>query len=287
MSSSILPSGKTVSVIMNAFKRPQNIGLQLDAVRSQTHQVSEIMLWINGTERELLPELEGVTVAHCSENLGVWARFAFALNAKSDFVWLIDDDTVPGPGWLACALEAFDKTPGIIGSRGLKFAGKESYLIYDEVGPNAMNETTEEVDIVGHNWIFPRAWLAAFWGEYHHAHRSEISGEDIHLSYAIKKNLGFGTFVPPHPPGKPEVWGELRGKSAFDGTDSAAISQQPKSLSKFEKAYRHYIKLGLMPLALSREEPASKRVSRRFIGSVASRLPGLVTRLARAFKIRK
>lgn len=277
----------TVTVVMNVFKRPENFESQLAAIRRQTHPVNQVMVWING-DAELKSEVtKNLIIGRCSENLGVWARFAFALTAKSDFVWLIDDDTIPGDHWLESALSSFQAQPGVIGSRGLRFAGKESYLIYSEMGPSSANETIQEVDIVGHNWIFPRTWLSIFWAEYSNAMPSEISGEDIHLSFSIKKHLGLGTFVPPHPREQKAIWGELSDLPDADGTDSAAISRSPGALAKFEKAYKHYIRLGFTPLAVQTTRPVSVRSKTWVIGTFASRFPAALQWLAKFLGVKK
>ena len=64
----------------------------------------EIFIWHNfGVE---LPQINDpcVTISSCSSNLGVWARFAYALNCKSDYICIFDDDAIPGRKW-------FEKLP--------------------------------------------------------------------------------------------------------------------------------------------------------------------------------
>ena len=40
-------------------------------------------------------------------NYGVWARFAYALNARTDYVCVLDDDTIPGNRWLGNCLNTY------------------------------------------------------------------------------------------------------------------------------------------------------------------------------------
>lgn len=277
----------SVTVVMNVFKRPENFEAQLAAIRRQTHEVNQIMVWVNGAATLENRLTRGLLIGRCSENLGVWARFAFALNAKSDFIWLIDDDTIPGDMWLENALRTFAHSPGVIGSRGLRFAGRESYLLYSESGPAAANVDIEEVDIVGHNWIVPRSWLGVFWAEYFHALPSDTSGEDIHLSFAIKKHLGLGTFVPPHPIEQKMLWGELPRAAKLDGTDDAAISRSPHALKKFENAFKHYIRLGFSPISLLQSRSIQVKTQTWLIGNVASRFPRTLQGLAELLGIKK
>jgi hypothetical protein len=60
------------------------------------------MLWYNnpGDEFPNRMVIENTTSAFCNRNLGVWSRFAYALNAKTKYVCVFDDDTIPGNNWL-------------------------------------------------------------------------------------------------------------------------------------------------------------------------------------------
>ena len=280
-------SNPTVAVVLNVFRRGANFQLQLEAIKGQTYKVEEILVWENGVDSVAIDPLLESKHARSETNLGVWARFAFALNAKSDFVWIIDDDVIPGTQWLENAMSTFDSHNGVIGSRGLRFRGDISYSLYDEYGAHNPNGEVEQVDIVGHNWLFPRRWLSVFWQEYGNAFNSDLAGEDIHLSFAVQKHLGLGTFVPPHPSDRREMWGELQSESLFDGTDKSAISKQSKSLRRFENAYRHYIKLGFRPLV--HEFPGNHSHSLKDLG-VAKALyiaPKLTHLIAKIFRMSK
>jgi len=275
-------SDYSVSVVMNVFKRGRNFADQLRAIQTQTHKVEEILVWENG--EDTAGPIESCTIIRSSANLGVWARFSAALNTSSDFVWLIDDDTIPGPFWLENALSTFKASPGVIGSRGLRFRSQHSYTLYDEFGPNSPSSEIQAVDIVGHNWIFPRQWLGLFWSEYANKFDSPVAGEDIHLSFAVKKHLGLQTFVPPHPAHDTSGWGELP-DTKFSGRGSESISQDPKSMLRFEKAFAHYIDIGFSPLCMStgRELGFTKELEAKFI----ARFPRTIQSLAEFLNLKK
>jgi hypothetical protein len=200
-------------------------------------------MWENGEETK--PEAKVDLRIRSEKNLGVWARFSAALNASSDFIWMIDDDSIPGPNFLRSALATFAETPGVVGSRGVRFRSSRSYTLYDEFGPANPNETPVRVDIVGHNWIFPRDWLAVFWQEYPSKFDHPLAGEDIHLSFAVQKHFGLGTYTSPHPTFDLSVWGESAPtKDAMN--DVVAISNHPQSMKRFEKALAHYVACGFV-----------------------------------------
>lgn len=275
----------TVTVVINVFKRGPNFEKQLAAINSQSHPVHEVLVWENGHDSSGSAR-SGTKRSRSDFNFGVWARFSYALNATSDFIWMIDDDTIPGVRFLESALETFEANNGVIGSRGIRFRTKNSYHLYDEVGTHKRNDQTEQVDLVGHNWIFPRAWLGVFWAEYERKFEGDLAGEDMHLSFAVQKHLGLGTFVPPHPANEPERWGEVgQDENAFDGTDRHAISLGPNSDKRFENAFQHYVSNGWkMMYELEGNQPRS-------IDMLASKAiaanPKLVRQMAKVLGLRK
>lgn len=274
----------TVSVVLNVFKRSANYEAQLAAINAQTHPVTEILVWENGNDS--VPPKTASVHARSSKNLGVWARFAFALNATSDFVWMIDDDSTPGPEWLASALDAHYQTGGLIGSRGLRFRTTDSYTLYDEFGPNNPNSDIVEVDIVGHNWIFPKSWLAHFWGLGNQRFDHDLAGEDIHLSFSVQSELGLGTFVPAHPQDSVSKWGEAPANSAIFGKDRHAISTNPASMQRFEQAYAHYISVGFRPLC-ARDANLTPRITDLVSAKVIKLNPSLAHKVAKLLKFNK
>lgn len=274
----------SVSVILNVYKRSANLSSQLEAIKSQTVPVKEILIWENGEETSN-SNFNGIR-ARSDSNLGVWARFAFALNASSEFVWLIDDDAIPSPGWLESALRTHKLTGGVIGSRGLRFRTSSSYTLYEEFGPNKPHDQLQEVDIVGHNWILPRDWLGVFWSEIGNRFNDTMAGEDIHLSYAAQKHLGVGTFVPPHPANDRSIWGEQPAEEADFGQDNHAISRSTASMRKFEQAYAHYIGHGFKPLCL-RSESSKERTWDRMMGAAVRSNPRFAHKLARLLGLTK
>jgi hypothetical protein len=271
----------SVTAVLNVYKRGANLQKQLDALQSQSHPVKEILVWENGQDRAQ-QSVERFIRVRSDMNMGVWARFALALNANSEFVWILDDDSIPGRDYLANCVQSFKAQEGVYGSRGLIFRTTKAYNLYDEVGTHNPNKDLTQVDLVGHNWFFPKAWLAAFWGELPNRFESPFAGEDMHLSYSVQKILGKATFVPPQPPNDFELWGEKPYATKLDGTDSAALSRQPGSLQKFERAFSHYVRQGWSLLASDHE--GSTPFTTRVLARAMSSNPGLVHTLGRLKK---
>lgn len=271
-----------ISVVLNVYKRGQHFERQLEAIRAQTIKPFEILVWENGEDRVPDRLREGLIVASCSENLGVWARFAFALNAKGDFVCVFDDDCIPGDMWFENCIETANETNGLLGTRGLIFSNPRLYSSYQDIGVYGPNDEACEVDIVGHSWFFRRTHLGAFWSQYANRFPADLAGEDLHFSFAVQQTLGLSTWVPPHPLGSPRKWGALPEVSLSLGNDKAAISNRLSSLNRFQSAFDHYRRIGLRVIFDS--QLTSFTNQKKVLSSVLSIRPSFWYRLA-SFKV--
>jgi hypothetical protein len=206
---------ETVSIVLNSYKRTRWFEEQLNAIKNQTVPVNEIFVWQNKSDAEPIPSnlRDDVIFVDCNQNLGVWSRFALALNCRSDYIAIFDDDTIPGPKWLENCINTHKTHPGLLGTVGVVFGDK--YYTWNKVnriGWCTPNETTEKVDIVGHCWFFHRDLLSVFWRELPNKHYVPIVGEDIHFAKMIQKYTPYGVYVPPHPANKKELWGSIKGE---------------------------------------------------------------------------
>ena len=182
-----------------------------------------------------------------NDNLGVWARFAYALNANTEYVCVFDDDTIPGIRWFENCLKTMETNHGLLGTRGVRYLSSKRADLYDTFGWCGPNEKATEVDIVGHSWFFKREWLSTFWRELPLLKSSRIVGEDMHFSYTLQKYLKLKTYVPPHPINNREMWGSCDPNNALKvGSDENSISQNFNSLSLFNEALRYYVKQGFV-----------------------------------------
>lgn len=208
-----------ITVILNGYKRPKNLEVQLEAVRNQTIKPDEILLWYNNPGDDSLINYEigtEIPAAYCNYNFGVWARFYFALNAKNPYVCIIDDDTIPGSKWFENCLETMKTHEGMLSSVGLLYPNplppqySSYYEHYIRFGwpPAGNNETPVRIDVTGHNWFFKKEWLSHMFRELPDP-KYNICGEDMHFSFMLQKYAGIHSYVPPHPRSDKELWGSI------------------------------------------------------------------------------
>ena len=210
-----------ITVILNAYRRPYNLSMQIKAIRNQTRPPKEIWLWVNDHEDNRDFDFEGLDVDRVFLNDHNWkffGRFAAALLADTEYVAIYDDDTVPGTEWHENCLDTMKTSPGILGSAGVTLNDK-FYVQHTRCGWPTQNLHTTRVDLVGHAWFFKREWLSHLWRE---KPATWDNGEDIHFSYCAQKYGGIQTYCPPHPPTLRELHGSVLGNEL--GIDDKATS---------------------------------------------------------------
>ena len=230
-----------ITAILNGYKRPQFLEEQINAINNQTIKPSEIMLWQNNSDGFAIDLTKNLTTAVSNKNLGVWARFAFALNAKTEYICIFDDDTIPGRMWFENCLNTMKSYEGLLGTIGLIYDTPTCYRPNTRYGWDNPNDKVVKVDIVGHCWFFKREWLSAFWRELPPTNLITV-GEDMHFSYMIQKYLGLNTYVPPHPNHFKEMWGSIRGWEM--GTEKNALSFNQNNIVLMDTYHKDLVSRG-------------------------------------------
>lgn len=216
-----------ISIVLNCFKRPHSLETQYNALINQTIKPKNIFIWQNKGDFDNFKPLNENIANECvtsisNANFGVWARFAYALNCRTKYVCVFDDDTIPGSRWLENCYNTIQSHEGLLGTIGVIF-NDLNYNNYTRHGWANPNENVEEVDIVGHSWFFKREWLGAYWRDcelpIHY-----LSGEDVHFSFCLQKYLGLKTYVPSHPKNDTSMWGSQYDSAMSLGVDNVAIS---------------------------------------------------------------
>lgn len=205
-----------ITVILNGYKRKESLTEQVDAIKQSCIPIKDIMLWYNYPGQDNLINydvIEKIPTALTNKNMGVWARFAFALNAKTEYVCIFDDDIVPGKKWFLNCMDTMKITNGLLGGVGLLYINPkpvencsyyDQYIRYGWVD-NGQSFDIKQVDLIGHSWFFKKEWLSYYWREFYNDEYFTC-GEDMHFSYMLQKYSYIKTYVPPHPINDLEMW---------------------------------------------------------------------------------
>lgn len=236
-----------VTVLLSGYKRPYSLAEQYNAVKNQTYKNIDIVLWINDYPGITFDEdiLSVCKTIRSTDNYGVWGRFALALNFRTKYVCIIDDDTIPGCKWIENCINTISKHNGIITTRGvLMNPGKDSLYpapeSYTAHGWCNQNEEPVRVDMGCHCWFFERDLLRSFWK--HMPQDTPMNyGEDMHLSFVAQLNHGLGTYVAPHPKDDKQMWGSNPKTGESYGSDENAISWSNQANSGM-RAYWNFMR---------------------------------------------
>ncbi len=208
-----------ITAIVNVYKRPHTLDVQIEALRAQTIPPKCIFIWNNGNREadfSKYKDMPDVRVFDNSYNFGVWSRFLIGFMAPTEYICVFDDDTIPGNKWFENCLSCMKERPALYGTIGLIF--KDSDNIYDFLsrrhGWDGPCEKSVPVDIVGHSWFFRKEWLQYFVREETDMYRKISNGEDVHFACMLQKYGNIPTMVPPHPAGDPSMWGS-QSKTAY------------------------------------------------------------------------
>lgn len=232
-----------VDVVLTCYKRPQVLAQQLAAISNQTLAPRRIFLYQDGIDGyykielkdKILSEFDACKIS--ATNGGVWKRFEFAEEiAKSPYVCLFDDDTIPGSRWFEnCHINMMQQRGIYVTNSRLVRNFKDyrdNWLVAGWMSPN---RKTCAVDFGGHAWFFEReclAWmLTKPW-----RNKYKIVGEDMTISAAAKEH-GILTYVPQHPLKVLSLWGSLPQFGSKYGENEVAISRTPSSPDKMREAF--------------------------------------------------
>ena len=210
-----------ITVILNCYRRPYNLKMQIEAIREQTVKPAQVWLWVNYHEDNKDFDFSTLDVDKTFKNNFNWkfyGRFAAALLADTEFIAMYDDDTIPGPKWHENCIQTMKTHEGILGSAGVILNGSR-YLQHDRCGWPTNNEKVVPVDLVGHSWFFKREWLRYLWQE---KPVTWDNGEDIQFGFMAKIHGGIQTYCPPHPADNKAMHGSILGNEL--GIDEKATS---------------------------------------------------------------
>jgi len=217
-------NNRDVSVILNVYKRPETLELQINSILNQTYKIKpeNIHVWYNKSDViQNLPKNEQIKTYNCNWNTKFFGRFTIPLLLDTEFIAMFDDDMLPGSRWIENCIDSIEKVNGIMGGSGV-ILDKKAYFPNHKVGWNGLHSNKiERVDLVGHAWFYRREWIKYFWMNKPY---NMNNGEDIHFSYMCQKYENINTFVPPHPNTDMSFWSTDPKFGTEKGMDNNASS---------------------------------------------------------------
>ncbi|CAM9512303.1 unnamed protein product, partial [Phaeothamnion confervicola] len=238
----------TVTVILNVYER-EVLPDQLAALLGQTAAARILEIWVCAFSAPA--EAAALRAVHSSSapaaaagirmrvivsdyNFKFYGRFQVALTAPTDFVWLLDDDMMPGEEHLANLLHAAGTE--LLGRTVLGSIGRvlprpradlrlDSYRVWGTHGGLYLpehyfhTERAVPVDYLCSQWFLRPEWLQYMWAERPQTFKT---GEDFHVSHMLRKYAQIGSYVMPYEVGNHRTMGSTESGGGAAGGSAAA-----------------------------------------------------------------
>jgi hypothetical protein len=202
-----------ITTVLNVYKRPQYLSRQIESIENQTIPSD---IWIDYTVPKgkqmwdlnfIAPNAQITT--RINQNFYHIGRFFYALNAQTEYVFICDDDILPGKNYLQHCINIIENEGDcVLTGYGLRFdrnipryQAVETYG-WHSLPDNGFNES-KEVDMAGHSWFMKKSTLLNITREIPYSYKN---GEDLFFSYIVNKYAQIPIKVPPHNINDPHNW---------------------------------------------------------------------------------
>lgn len=256
--------GKAVAdltVLLTVFKR-KTLSMQLEALNRQSISARQVVVYHDEHHRRIPRRSllrRGISVTENSANTKFIGRFAYLINAPTEWIAVMDDDIIPGAYCLENYLAQAEQTGGIIGGMGRIARSnplKDGLTQPPDVG---IRPDPVLVDFVGHMWLFRKQLLFDMFA---FPPVTYATGEDMHLCFSSKLRSGVPSFAGGQR-SDDESCDTSMNKYAAD--EHAAYLHMPKS--EREAVEKYFSDKGLKFITPEEQRAASGSMNSRRLGS--------------------
>ncbi|XP_047308669.1 uncharacterized protein LOC124912149 [Impatiens glandulifera] len=225
-----------ITVILNHFKR-KTLCSQLNSLLNQSLPFHHVWVMSFGSPNELslrriVESYNDTRISFISStyDFKYFGRFQMALQTEADFVYILDDDMIPGTKMLrilahVAGTEKYKNS--VLGSIGRilpfrqkdfmfpsyrKFRSKEAGLYLPDPAYDIVINKIVQVDFLSSSWFLSAELVKTLFIE---DPSTFMTGEDLHLSYQLQKYRNAGSFVLPIDQNDKETWGDSEHRLAY------------------------------------------------------------------------
>jgi glycosyltransferase involved in cell wall biosynthesis len=267
-----------ITAIVNVYKRPHTLDVQIKAILAQTVPPKCIFIWNNGNDVDLTSYKDNpiIRIFNASHNFGVWSRFLIGFLAPTNYICIFDDDTIPGNRWFENCIRTMGEREALLCTIGVILNADDRYQHLKRYGWDGPSAKSMPVDIPGHSWFFKKEWLSYFVREPPQVHERISSGEDIHFAFMLQKYANIPVYVPPHPPHDISLWGSIPATAWAYGLDG---NSETGNYTPLDITLREYIARGFRVM-MQRYKYTMTDDLIRFLGMIRERKPFAIIRPA-------
>lgn len=227
-----------ITTILTVMDRIGYLESQLKSIETQTIKSDIIIHWNSDEEYKL--EYPSIIYRNQNKSAPLYNRFISSININTPYVFICDDDILPGKNYLERCIEFSRKKNNnlCIVSYGMIFKeGETKYNVYQRINHKSNITKPTLVNMGGQGYFLPTKLLKHF----NTSMIYEEYGEDIHLGYICWLNK-IPTYVLDKDINNPYTWQDLT--MGRRGSDSKAQWKYPTHKPIRSKLIKKYTELG-------------------------------------------
>jgi len=300
------------TVILNHWRR-KSLEQQLKALHAQTLRPRSVWVCLfNSDKEEFYSEIVsrytkkfkgGVFIVKSNYNFKYFGRFQLALQVATPYVWIVDDDVLPGKNYLEILTHVggISDLKGIYGSTGWLMPGHQgnekgrklpSYrdpegkglgLYFPDFKYRVPNQVLMAVDLLCSQWFLQTDYVRLLFREQLVTYET---AEDYHLAYNLRKYAGVQSYVLPMDITDSRTWGNIDTEQALQAVEATTTMDM---VGRRVQIWGELVSRGGQYFWLKYEEDAVAQQSERillFVDSKASVKP-LAQLYKQMYKVRE
>lgn len=249
-------SVEDLTVLLTVYKR-DTLDQQLEALANQTIIPKEVVVYHDCDFRKIPKrrlKKKGVQVVENSWNTKYIGRFAYMINAPTEWIAVVDDDLILGSDCLRTYLEQAKKLDAIVGGIGRIGFTNPSYGKLEQPPDYGIRPDPVLSDYVGQMWVFRKQLLFDMFSV---PPSTYATGEDMHLCFAARLRSGILSYAAAQPT-EESVSDVAYGK--YGGDKFASYRKTPESDRAAVETY--FTGLGMSLIDLDEQRMAREQLPR-------------------------
>lgn len=182
------------AAIITLWKRKDYLEEQLEALKNQTKKVSSILIVKNENHFEIddkLVDKYGLKIISSDIN-SLYTRWIIGYLLDEDYIYVLDDDVIPGEKWVEISINALKKYNALVGP-----SGRKAVLNNDPAWKSVETFDGQDqlCDWVCNSYFFKREWIK-FIVSAERYRNTQKTFDDIQLATTLKIFGGINCVVP-------------------------------------------------------------------------------------------
>jgi len=229
-----------ITTVLTVFDRHNYLESQIESIKDQTVDSDIFMIWRNNIKYNL--DYPAIIYRNESNHFNsLYGRFYNSMHITSPYVFILDDDIIPGKRYLERCVKFSQKNNDrvVVCTYGVNFNERETkYNVSSRFNHDIFLNEPSQVHMGGQGWFMKTELLKYF------LYQPPIdlsTGEDLHFSFCLYKN-NIPIYVLDKDKKDKSTWHDLG--SGKRGSDDKAQWKQPNHKPARDRLVSKYASMG-------------------------------------------